>query len=139
MGKQGDVVEVEVQLLENDLKFNNVMFYTFDINEFTKHIDVLKNNGNMNITTNNGNYLKAEINNDADQLLYTSIPLDEGWLVRVDGKIQEPTPIFDTLIGLELESGSHIIELEYIPKGLYVGGFISFASIILLLGLKKRK
>ena len=29
--KEGEIVEVEVQLLENDLKFNSVMFYTFDI------------------------------------------------------------------------------------------------------------
>jgi len=137
--KEGEVVEVEVQLLENDIKFNNVMFYTFDINNFSEHINVLKNNNHMNIVENDGNYIKAEINNDLDQILYTSIPLDKGWTIKVDGKVQQPVEIIDTLIGIELESGSHIIEFEYIPRGLHLGGFISSLSIVLLFILKKRK
>jgi len=137
--KQGDLVEVEVQLLENNLKFNNVMFYTFDLDNFSEHINVLKDNEHMDIVCNSGHNIKATINNELDTILYTSIPLDKGWTIKVDGKVTEPIEIFNTLIGIQLESGTHTIELEYVPRGLYLGGFISVISICLLLALKKGK
>lgn len=137
--KVGDSVEVEVKLLENELKFNDATFYTFDIDNFSEQIEVLKNNVSMNILENNESYIKAEINNDSDKILYTSIPFDKGWKVKVDGKVQEPIEIFDTLIGLEIDEGTHTIEFSYVPRGLYLGGFVSLASLVLLFVLKKRK
>lgn len=98
------------------------------------------NEDELDMTLNEGNHIKANINvlNDKE-ILYTSIPLDKGWIIKVDGKKVENIEIFDSLIGLELTKGEHEIEFTYIPRGLYIGGFVSVLSICLVIILKKRK
>lgn len=138
--EKGDIVEFKVHLLENQIKFNNVSFYTLNLNNFDKHINVLQNNNSLNILEYNGDYLKGTIDvENEEQILYTSIPLDKGWTIKVDGKKQTPTSILDSLIGIKLLKGNHTIEFSYIPRGLYLGGFISLVSIVLVLILEKRK
>lgn len=138
--KKGDVIEFKIQLLESQIKFNDVVFYTLDLNSFDEHISILQNNPGLNIEEYDGNYLKASVSVDStDQILYTSIPLDKGWTIKVDGQTQETIEIFDSLIGIKLAEGSHTIELSYTPRGLYFGGFISLVSVALLFILKRRK
>ena len=72
-------------------------------------------------------------------MLYTSIPVDRGWTIKVDGKKIESIEVFNSLIGLELDEGYHTIEFIYIPRGLYLGGIISLISIALVFVLKKKK
>ena len=135
-----DEVEVEVILLDSSIKFNDIMFYTLNMSNFKNQMAILKENNSLNITLNKGNYIKADIDVDSDnKMLYTSIPLDKGWTVKVDGKKVESIEIFDSLIGIELDEGKHEIEFTYIPRGLYLGGIVTFASIILVIFLKKRK
>lgn len=136
----GEEVDFEIILLDNSIKFNDVMFYTLNMNNFKNQIEVLQENNSLDITLNEGNHIKANINvlNDKE-ILYTSIPLDKGWIIKVDGKKVENIEIFDSLIGLELTKGEHEIEFTYIPRGLYIGGFVSVLSICLVIILKKRK
>lgn len=138
--QSGDYLDFEVILLENQIKFDDVQFYTLDLNSFKEQIDILQNNDSLVLDEYTSDYIKAHISviND-DQILYTSIPLDKGWTIKVDGKKQEPVEIFDTLIGLELSKGNHTIEFSYQPRGLYAGGIITFISIALVIILKKRK
>lgn len=138
--EKGQTINFEIKLLENQIKFNDVVFYTLELNNFDHHINILQNNDKLNVEENNGHYLKTTIDvTDSNQLLYTSIPYDKGWTIKVDGKVQKPIKIFDSLIGLKLEKGTHIIEFSYIPRGLYLGGFVSLISVALVLILKKRK
>jgi len=138
--EKGDLIEFEIQLLENQIKFDDVSFYTLNLDNFDEHISILQNNNNLNIEEYEGDYIKATINVDNDQqILYTSIPLDSGWTIKVDGNKQNPIEIFDSLIGLQLTEGNHTIEFSYTPRGLYVGGFISIISIALVLILRKRR
>ncbi|MBE6152554.1 MAG: hypothetical protein E7165_04510 [Firmicutes bacterium] len=138
--EKGDVLELEIQLLENQIKFNDIVFYTFDLENFDKHINILQNNQYLNIDTFKGDYIKATIEvNNSEQMLYTSIPFDNGWTIKVDGKNQTPIKIFDSLIGLKLEEGNHTIELSYTPRGLYLGAVISLISIVLVVIMSRRK
>lgn len=138
--QKGDNLEFKIRLLESQIKFNEVMFYTLNLNSFEEHINILQANNALNIESQNGDYLKANVNVDnTNQLLYTSIPLDKGWTVKVDGKVQQPIEILDSLIGIELEEGTHTIEFSYTPRGLYFGGFISLISLVLVFVLKRRK
>ena len=138
--KVGDIIDFEVVLLDNQIKFNGIEFYTLDIDKFINKIDILKDHNYLNIKEYNGNYIKTTVDVDSNnKLLYTSIPFDEGWSIKVDGKKVDSIKIFDTLIGIELEEGSHIIEFEYTPRGLCAGGIISLVSIILVVILRKKK
>lgn len=138
--KKGDTIELKVLLLENSIKFKDAMFYTLNENVLNEITNSLKKENELVITKNKGNYIKANINvNKDNQILYTSIPLDKGFTILVDGKKVEAESIFDTLIGLKLEQGEHTIEFKYVPRGLKSGIAISIISVLLLIFLKKRK
>ncbi len=138
--KKGDTIELKVLLLENSIKFKDAMFYTLNENVLNEITNSLKKENELVITENKGNYIKANINvNKDNQILYTSIPLDKGFTILVDGKKVEAESIFDTLIGLKLEQGEHTIEFKYVPRGLKSGIAISIISVLLLIFLKKRK
>lgn len=137
--KRGDKLEFKVVLLESQIKFNDIMFYTLDLTKFKNQIEKLSNNEVLNITDYKIDYIKGNINVVDNKLLYTSIPYDRGWSIKVDGKEIEPVKIFDSLIGIELSEGNHTIEFKYIPRGLYVGAGVSIVSIILVILLRKKK
>lgn len=46
-------------------------------------------------------------------LLYTSIPYDEGWKIKVDGQDVEYIKLLDGLIAVQLNEGNHVIEFKY--------------------------
>ena len=80
-------------------------------------------------------YVKGTINvSNEKNLLYTSIPYDEGWSVTVDGKKVDYLNILNGLIGIELDEGEHIIEFKYRVSGLIIGSIISILGLISFLG-----
>ena len=138
--KKGEDVELEVLFLEDSIKFKDAMFYTLNEKNLDTIVSSLSKNDSLIIEENKGDYLKATINVTKDnKILYTSIPLDKGFSIYVDGKQVENIQIFNTLIGLELDKGKHVIEFKYVPRGLKVGAIISVISLGLLFILKKRK
>ena len=135
-----DEVDFEIILLDSSIKFNDVVFYTLDKDNFEKQIEVLQNHNSLNIEKFNIDYIKGSVNVENDnEILYTSIPLDKGWTVKVDGKKVDKVEIFNSLIGIELSKGEHVIEFTYVPRGLYAGGFVSIVSLFLVIFLKKEK
>lgn len=135
-----DEIDFEIILLDSSIKFNDVVFYTLDKDNFEKQIEILQNHNSLNIEKFNIDYIKGSVNVENDnEILYTSIPLDKGWTVKVDGKKVDKVEIFNSLIGIELSKGKHVIEFNYIPRGLYAGGFVSIVSLFLVIFLKKKK
>ena len=137
--KRGDKLEFEVVLLESQIKFNDIMFYTLDLTKFKNQIEKLNEYETLNITDYKIDYIKGNVNVTDNKLLYTSIPYDKGWNIKVDGKEVQPVKIFDSLIGIELSAGTHEIEFKYIPRGLYVGAGVSIVSLLLFIILRKKK
>lgn len=81
--------------------------------------------------------LKGTVSADRDQTLFTSIPYDKGWTVRLDGEVRTTRKIFDTFLAVDVPEGVHTIEMTYMPQGLRTGAVISgiSLSLILLLGI----
>ena len=68
-------------------------------------------------------------------MIYTSIPYDEGWTVKIDDRKVEYVKILDGLIGVDVDTeefseGEHVIELKYKVPGLMVGIIISFLALV---------
>lgn len=130
--KKGDKVSLEIILLEDDLKITDYVFSTFNETEFKEKINLLNSNDSFKIEEFKTNYIKGKINvSDSNQILYTSIPVDNGWNIYIDGRKVEYDVIMDTFIGLTLDSGEHTIEFEYIPRGFTSGMCVSMLSIAL--------
>lgn len=66
----------------------------------------------------------------AGRLIF-SIPCEEGWSIRVDGKETTPEPFKEALLAVPLEKGTHEIVLGYETPGLRPGGIISICSVVL--------
>ena len=87
--------------------------------------------------------IKATVNMaKGDTMMYTSIPFDKGWTVKVDGKkvaLNEDTgtetkykannKVFGALLAFEVPEGEHTIELSFVPRGFAIG------SVLAILGL----
>lgn len=70
-------------------------------------------------------YICGTIDAEAEGLLFTSIPYDDGWRVYVDGEEQEIELVLDAFIGLDIEKNSHKIEFKYTTVGLKYGIILS--------------
>lgn len=135
-----DEVDFEIILLDSSIKFNDVVFYTLNKENFATQINDLQQSEALNITEFKSNYIKANITVETDnKILYTSIPLDKGWTIKVDDKKVDKIEIFNSLIGIDVTKGEHVIEFSYIPRGLYAGVFVSLVSLLFVIVLKKRK
>ena len=64
------------------------------------------------------------------QVLVTTIPDEDGWSARVNGKAVELSRFGDAFIALELPAGSWEVTLRYTPPGLYPA--LALAAIALL-------
>lgn len=80
------------------------------------------------------------IEGDYDTLSSTSlvlqVPYDEGWKITDNGKVIEPDTFMNCFIRLNLPSGNHHIEMDYVPPMFNVGCEMTFAGIILLMVLE---
>ena len=84
-----------------------------------------------NIEKITSSHLMANVNakGTTDYIVFT-IPYEDDWSVKVDGKRVKPIKVMDALMAVRAGSGEHSIELRYIPRGLLVGTPISIVSLI---------
>lgn len=61
----------------------------------------------------------------------SSIPYDEGFTLKVDGK-EKPLSIVNTaFLGASLSKGTHHLELSFVPKGYVLGKYLSLGGLFL--------
>ena len=63
--------------------------------------------------------------------LFTSIPYNPGWRVKVDGKGVKNQEVWKAFLAFKLPAGKHRIDLYYVPKGIISGGLVTLFSLIL--------
>jgi len=128
--KKGDTIETN-----SPLKLLDIEIYENVMENLNQNILALKESQHLLSGTVN-------VNNDRD-ILFLSIPFDEGLRIFVNGEKVEPIILLNTFIGVPLEEGTHEITIDFIPKGFITGSIISisaitFGIIYLLIERKKR-
>ena len=95
----------------------------------------------LNIVDNLATSLKGTIDVAENGILYTSIPYDAGWTVRVDGQKVETKSLNGSLMYIELDAGTHEIEMSFIPQGFIPGLMISAGClfILIVIGFRRKK
>lgn len=90
----------------------------------------------MEVTGFGDTWLKGTIDVKESGVMVTSIPYDDGWTMKVDGKEKEITDLVgDVWISTPLDAGTHEIELHFRPAGFICGLLVSVLSILLLAGI----
>ena len=142
--KNGDQVTLNMSFNERYSPEGTISMYTtvLDKSALTQMRAYLTKS-KMKMLEMEANYVKGEIKLDDDQLLFTTIPYDEGWTAYVDGEKTKIKKMAGTFISLEMEPGQHIVEFRFIPQGLKPGIIISILSwigyIVIFIFIRKRQ
>jgi uncharacterized membrane protein YfhO len=147
----GEELIVSLTLAEDMLYVSNksnwnTTFYYLDTALFRETIPELSDpKYNYNITSYSNTSLKGTVTADEEHsILVTTIPYDEGWIIKVDGKKTEPFKLMDSLIAVYVDVGEHEITFDYMPVHFQIGlalcitGITVFALIIIADTVKKR-
>lgn len=81
--------------------------------------------------------LSGTVQCDRDGILYTSIPQNGNWHMKVDGKEIQPVLIGGVMIGIPLTEGAHTIRFYYYNSAFTTGAAISISCGIIFLILCK--
>ena len=105
------------------------LFYQLDTNLLDESVAKLSAGG-WNMTYNNGGFTKftTEVTAQDNQVLFTSIPLEKGWTVKVDGHKVEPVELYNCLMGVPMDAGIHTVTFSFFPAGLGLGIVLFFVG-----------
>ncbi len=122
----------------NNYQYDSLYAYTIDDEKYIQAANILENNEVLISEFNEYNII-GFIESQKDATIYTSIPYDDGWSVKINGKTVETFKIGNSLLGFDINQGQNNIELNYRSKGIIVGGIISLVSIFICLFLSSQK
>lgn len=89
----------------------------------------------LTITDHSDRKISGTLTAKKDGYLYTSIPYEEGWTVRIDGERVVPEAYFEALLMVPITAGRHEVTFTYWPRGLTGGMLISLLSLAVLMTL----
>lgn len=112
----------------NDTLSPNLL--TFDL--IKANFDTLKMQ-TFNVTSFKQTNIKGSIELNKPQMVYFSIPDDNGWQVTSQGKDLEKNLLTNGMIGLYLEKGKHDIEFNYVSPHAKTGKLLAIGSLVLFL------
>ena len=130
----GDVVEIRFTCAANETGTLSVNACLLDDSLFRQAYDAL-NASTLELTEFTTTYVEGTVKANRDGLLYTSIPQDGNWQVRVDGTPVNTVLVGDVMIGVPITAGKHIVSFTYSNKAFDLGWKISLVCLAAFLGL----
>lgn len=85
----------------------------------------------MQIDSHRNGSLQGTITVPEGEKIVTSIPYDEGWTVKVDGKKVPLQKYADTFLAVETTAGEHSVSFSYVSPGFGTGLVICIISLCL--------
>ena len=132
---KGEKIKIKVKLKADVLyvKDGEDCFYYLDDNEFKSCMSILSKTQMVVDKEYKDDHITGTISTSVgDQTVLTTLPYDEGWHIKVDGKEVEYYKTLDSLIAFEIEDvGEYEIEFVYRSKA-FVYGMICTTFFVLL-------
>lgn len=132
-GYQNETVNIQLEVLPDEVKLYNPLFYQLDMNLFEERIKEIKDQP-FKVKSFSDTNVTGTIKLNQDGVLFLSIPYDSGWSIIADDKKLKVEKL-GGFLGVNLKEGEHEVELNYAPPGFYMGLKISAFSFILFAGL----
>ena len=137
----GDVVEVRAACKADEDGTLTVTAAILNEALFYEGYEIL-NASTLELTEFSNTQVSGIVSCDRDGLLYTSIPQNGNWSVRVDGRKTEVVLVGDAMVGVMLTEGTHDVTFTYRNEAFAMGWKISLiclAALGLLIWLTNRK
>ncbi len=125
---EGEKVKLRMTLANGEAIFSDCLFYYLDMEAFEEVIGKLSDE-QWNIAKHTQTYLEGTVTAKEDGVLFTTIPQEPGWTVKVDGKEVKTVTCLDSLIGINLSVGEHTVTMKFWPE------YLTLAIIVSLVGL----
>lgn len=77
-------------------------------------------------------YFRGTVEAGEEQVLFLSLPYEEGWTVLVDGKEVDAETVLNAFMAVPVTAGSHTVELRFVSEGFYKGLLITGISLLTL-------
>ena len=143
----GTILYINLTLKEDEVYIRNNadnFFYYMDDELFKTTMTEL-NDSPLTVTDYSDTHISGNITvNEGDDLLFTTIPYDKGWSVKIDGESAELLKTADSLLAVKISGGEHTVEFKYLPNEFVMGisisifGVIAFAAVCLI-SVKQQK
>ncbi|MCY9806397.1 YfhO family protein [Lentilactobacillus senioris] len=136
--KKGQLTDIKIDSKQPIYELSQ-MVASFDQPRFNKVYQEL-NRHSLNVKnaerlTNNGSHFAGTITVDKDKpILLVSLPYNDGWQIKSDGKQVPTVKVADGLLGVELTPGQHRLQFNYQVEGLKAGILVSIMSALMMLG-----
>lgn len=116
--------------IESEYYLNQNMFYYLDTPLFERALAALQKKAAA-VEKISETRLKFVVEASEGEILFTSIPFEAGWRVRINGKKTAAFPAAEALLAVKLNPGTQVVELSFIPSGLIPGCAVSLAAWVL--------
>ena len=135
-----NISEIKLQLSDNVGEYGLEDFSVTekDVDFLNKQQRHLKDN-QLNINYFSENKIKGKINREREGILFFSIPFDEGWKAKVNGKSVPIERINYGFVGINITAGTNEIELYYEQNYILTGFIITLSGCIIYLVLLIRR
>lgn len=144
----GERVTVQITVKEAEYGYIDFFPVYVDDEKLNEGYEILKQNA-MQLDSFAETKLSGTITAARDSLLYTSIPYDKGWTIRIDGKPiakDDYVALADAYLCCKLPAGTHTVSFSFVPSGLLIGCaatagtvFCILLAILLMQMLRKRR
>ena len=112
------------------VKYDDIVMYRIPLDEYEKAAEKLEEN-RLELTRFDNDILEGNVSCARAGMLYLSVPDDDGWEIRVDGKkVKKRTGVDVAFTGIDLQPGDHTVVLEYHTRGMLAGMLLSLAGLI---------
>ena len=113
---EGDIISVELPI-KDEKASASVDFIAFNVDNyvFAEGYEKLKN-GQIEYTKFDETIIEGTFVSEDNEILFTTIPYDSNWKIKLDGKevsAEDIIIISDALIGIKTDAGEHQIKFEY--------------------------
>lgn len=126
-----DIKELNIKFSKGYYEISNIELYSLDYEDVSNVRDSIIVPEDIKIEKDKA---IIKVNNKESGYLVSSIPYDNGFKILVDGKDSKVEKVNTAFVGTYLESGDHIIEIEYEAPFKKVSIVISFVAIVSSIG-----
>lgn len=138
-----DQTGIDVTLGRGEYEILNVESYLADLAEWEEDQKALyQSEMALDRDKTEDNLITGTIDVKNDGYLITTIPYDDHFEIRIDGKESEIEKVNTSFLGCKIDRGSHEVEIIYHAPGLGLGKVVSAAGLmgfVLLLAIERRK
>lgn len=131
--KKGEEIEVRMRLDKSDLYIKTPQFAMLDTEAYNEAIAKLNTmNSATTVERVSGTEVVTNVTAEKNQMLFTTIPYEDGWTVYVDGVETKPVQLVeDALMGIPVTAGTHKVEFKFFPARMDLGIICSICGILI--------